>query len=346
MLAGICTDLIWRSFFALMTALLIILVIAPGCIRRLQRYKLGQVVRDDGPQSHLSKTGTPTMGGVLILFAVLVSCLLWGNWHSQYLWLALTVMLGFGCIGLVDDARKLIFKNPKGLAARWKYFWQSVIGLVAAIVVVVMLHEQILWVPFLKGVGINLGLGAILLAYFAIVGSSNAVNLTDGLDGLAALCVVIVAGAFAVIAVAGQQAEWAVYFGLPYLPGGREITVFCLAIVGAGIGFLWFNIYPARVFMGDVGSLALGAALGVVAVLLQQELLLIIMGGIFVAETISVILQVGYFKYSGGKRIFLMAPLHHHFEKKGWPETQVMLRFSLITLVLVFIGLAGVFLRG
>ncbi|WP_235603059.1 phospho-N-acetylmuramoyl-pentapeptide-transferase [Piscirickettsia litoralis] len=304
MLAFLAMDLMWRSFFALITPLIIILLTAPWCIRRLQRYKLGQVVRDDGPESHLSKTGTPTMGGVLILLGVLISCLLWGDWQSQYLWVALVVMLGFGCIGLVDDARKLIFKNPKGLAARWKYFWQSVIGLVAALFAVLMLHEQVLWLPFLKGVGINLGLGAILLAYFAIVGSSNAVNLTDGLDGLATFCVILVAAAFAAIAVVSQNSMWALQFGIPYVQGGSEVVIFCLAIVGAGLGFLWFNIYPARVFMGDVGSLALGAALGVVAVLLQQELLLVIMGGIFVAETVSVILQVGYFKYSGGKRTF------------------------------------------
>jgi phospho-N-acetylmuramoyl-pentapeptide-transferase len=310
--------------------------------------QIGQMVREDGPQSHLSKSGTPTMGGVLILLAVAVSTLLWGDLHQVSLWIALIVMLGFGTIGWVDDYRKLVLKNSKGLPARWKYFWQSV---VAGLVVFYLAKNADLAVntqlilPFFKSTVINLGWWFPILAYFVIVGTSNAVNLTDGLDGLAIMPIVMVAGALGVFAYASSNAVYAHYLAMPYVPNTGELTIFCSAIVGAGLGFLWYNSYPAQIFMGDVGSLALGASLGIVAVIVRQELVLLIMGGLFVLETLSVILQVGYFKYTGGKRLFRMAPLHHHFELKGWPEPKVIVRFWILTVIFVLCGLATLKLR-
>jgi phospho-N-acetylmuramoyl-pentapeptide-transferase len=316
-------------------------------IRRLTSYKIGQTVRDDGPQSHLSKAGTPTMGGALMLVGVGVSTLLWANLGNRYVWLVLLVTLAFGVIGLVDDYKKLVLKNPRGLAARYKYLWQSIVGLGAALYLYAIAAtpaETALLVPYLKDVSFQLGPWYILLTYFVIVGSSNAVNLTDGLDGLAVMPTVLVCGALAVFVYAAGHADFSDYLKVPYIPGIGEVVIFCGALVGAGLGFLWFNAYPAQVFMGDVGALALGAALGVVAVAARQELVLLIMGGVFVAETLSVMLQVGSFKLTG-RRIFRMAPLHHHFELKGWPEPRVIVRFWIVAVILVLVGLASLKLR-
>lgn len=336
-----------RSILALLTALLIALLIGPTVIRRLQILKFGQEVRTNGPQSHLSKQGTPTMGGVMILFAVTLSTLLWANLSNPYIWVALFVFLGYGVIGFVDDYRKVVRKNTDGLVARWKYFWLSVVALVAVSYLYWLGHDTNatrLVVPFFKSIMPQLGIWYIILAYFVIVGTSNAVNLTDGLDGLAIMPTVFVATAFALIAWATGNVEWAKYLYIPYIKFDAELVIFCTAIVGAGLGFLWFNTYPAQVFMGDVGSLALGGALGIVAVLVRQELLLVIMGGVFVVETLSVILQVGSYKLRR-KRIFRMAPIHHHFELKGWPETRVIIRFWILSLVLVLLGLVTLKLR-
>ena len=338
----------FRSILAALTALLVGLFCGPPMIRWLRELQIGQMVRTDGPQSHLSKAGTPTMGGVLILVAITVSCLLWGDLRQGSLWLALFVTSSCGLVGWVDDYRKLVLKNSKGLPGRWKYFWQSVIA-IAAVFYLYMnasmpIHTQ-LTVPFFKTWLINLGPLFPLLAYFVIVGSSNAVNLTDGLDGLAIMPIVMVAGALGVFAYVSSNAVYAHYLSIPFVPNTGELTIFCSAIVGAGLGFLWYNSYPAQVFMGDVGSLALGAALGIVAIIVRQELVLLIMGGLFVIETMSVILQVGYFKYTGGKRLFRMAPLHHHFELKGWSEPKVIVRFWIITVVFVLCGLATLKLR-
>lgn len=336
-----------RGILGVLTALVISLVVGPIMIRKLSYYQIGQSVRDDGPQSHLSKAGTPTMGGALILIAVAVSTLLWADLSNRYVWITLLVTLLFGGIGWVDDYRKVVEKDSRGLPARWKYFWQSVFGLIAAFVLfssATLPQETALIVPMLKEVSIELGAVFILLTYFVIVGSSNAVNLTDGLDGLAIMPTVMVAGALAVFAYLSGNIKFASYLHIPYLPGTGELIVFCGALVGAGLGFLWFNTYPAQVFMGDVGALALGAALGVVAVIVRQEIVLFIMGGVFVMETVSVILQVGSFKLTG-RRIFRMAPLHHHFELKGWPEPRVIVRFWVITVVLVLIGLATLKVR-
>ncbi|MCP0913957.1 MULTISPECIES: phospho-N-acetylmuramoyl-pentapeptide-transferase [Legionella] len=340
--------LTFRSILAALTALLVGLFCGPAMIRWLRGLQIGQMVRDDGPKTHLSKAGTPTMGGVLILLAVTVSTLLWGDLRQASLWLVLLVTLGFGLVGWVDDYRKLVLKNSKGLPARWKYFWQSLIAIVA--VVYLYWHADMpiqtqLTIPFFKNLLIDLGPVFLVLAYFAIVGSSNAVNLTDGLDGLAIMPIVMVAGALGVFAYAASNAVYAHYLAIPYVPNTGELTIFCSAMVGAGLGFLWYNSYPAQVFMGDVGSLALGAALGSVAVVVRQELVLLIMGGLFVLETLSVILQVGYFKYSGGKRLFRMAPLHHHFELKGWSEPKVIVRFWIMTVIFVLCGLATLKLR-
>lgn len=340
--------LTFRSILAALTALLVGLCFGPKMISWLKSLQIGQVVRDDGPQSHLSKSGTPTMGGVLILFAILVSCLLWGDLRQFSLCLALLVLTGFGIIGWVDDYRKLVLKNSKGLPARWKYFWQSLIALAAVTFLYLNANAPIqteLTIPFLKSYGVNLGIWFILLGYFVIVGSSNAVNLTDGLDGLAIMPIVMVAGALGVFAYASSNAVFAHYLTIPFVPNTGELTIFCSAIAGAGLSFLWYNTYPAQVFMGDVGSLALGAALGIVAILIRQELVLLIMGGLFVIETLSVILQVGYFKITGGKRIFRMAPLHHHFELMGWSEPKVIVRFWIITVIFVLCGLATLKLR-
>jgi phospho-N-acetylmuramoyl-pentapeptide-transferase len=336
-----------RGILAVLTALLISFVVGPTMIRRLRRYKIGQTVRDDGPQSHLSKAGTPTMGGALMLVAVAVSTLLWADLGNRYVWLVLLATLAFGAIGLVDDYKKLVLKNPRGLAARYKYLWQSVVGLAAAVYLYAIATtpaETALLVPYLKDVSIQLGPWFILLTYLVIVGSSNAVNLTDGLDGLAVLPTVLVCGALGVFTYAAGHVEISAYLKIPYVPGVGELVVFCGALVGAGLGFLWFNTYPAQVFMGDVGALALGAALGLVAVTSRQELVLLIMGGVFVAETLSVMLQVASFKLTG-RRTFRMAPLHHHFELKGWPEPRVIVRFWIMTVILVLIGLASLKIR-
>jgi phospho-N-acetylmuramoyl-pentapeptide-transferase len=337
-----------RAVLAALTALVISFIIGPRLIRKLTELKIGQPVRDDGPQTHLVKAGTPTMGGALILTAIGVTTLLWADLTNKYVWAALLTLLGFGAIGWVDDWRKVVEKNPRGLASRWKYFWQSVIALIIASWLAWSAHlpaQTDLIVPFFKQVVMPLGVfGFVALAYFVIVGTSNAVNLTDGADGLAILPTVMVAGALGIFAYVAGHAVFAKYLGLPHIPGAGELAVFCGAIAGAGLAFLWFNAYPAEVFMGDVGALALGAALGLVAVVVRQEIVLFIMGGVFVMETVSVMLQVGSFKLRG-KRIFLMAPIHHHFEKKGWKETQVVVRFWIISMMLVLIGLASLKLR-
>jgi phospho-N-acetylmuramoyl-pentapeptide-transferase len=316
-------------------------------IRRLSYYQVGQNVRSDGPQTHLKKSGTPTMGGGLILIAIATSIFLWGDLTNHYIWIILLVTLGFGAVGWIDDYRKLIRKNTKGLPAKWKLFWQSILGLSAALVLFYYARvpaETQLFLPFFKNIIIPLGFFYILFVYFVVVGTSNAVNLTDGLDGLAILPTVMVAGALGIFAYATGNSNFANYLGIPYIPGAGEAAVFCAAIVGAGLGFLWFNTYPAQVFMGDVGSLGLGAALGIIAVIVRQELVLLLMGGVFVCETLSVILQVASYKMTG-RRIFKMAPLHHHFELKGWPEPRVIVRFWIITFVLVLFGLATLKLR-
>jgi len=304
-------------------------------------------VRDDGPQTHLSKAGTPTMGGTLILISIIFSSLMWADLRSPYIWVVVLVTALFGAIGWVDDYRKVFEKNPKGLAARWKYFWQSVIGLVASIYLYSIANDPAdtqLFVPFFKDIALNLGPVFVILSYLMIVGFSNAVNLTDGLDGLAILPTVMVGTALGVIAYLTGHAEFSAYLNIPYIDGAGELGIYCGALAGAGLGFLWFNTYPAQVFMGDVGALALGAALGLVAVIVRHEIVLIIMGGVFVMETASVILQVASFKLTG-KRIFRMAPLHHHFELKGWPEPRVIVRFWIITVILVLVGLATLKLR-
>ena len=337
-----------RAILALLTALLLSLWIGPKVIRRLQLLKFGKVVRNDGPESHFAKKGTPTMGGVMILFAIGVSTLLWADLRNPYVWFSLFVLFGYGAVGFVDDYRKITRKSTDGLVARWKYFWLSVVALVAVFGMYAMGQDTDatrLVVPFFKTVMPQLGIFYIVLAYFVIVGSSNAVNLTDGLDGLAIVPTIMVAGAFALVAWATGNINFAEYLHIPYIKFSAELVVFCTAIVGAGLGFLWFNTYPAQVFMGDVGSLALGGALGVIAVLVRQEFLLLIMGGVFVMETLSVILQVGSYKLRNKQRIFLMAPIHHHFEKKGWPEPRVIVRFWIISLMLVLIGLVTLKLR-
>ncbi len=316
-------------------------------IRRLSRYQIGQMVRDDGPESHLSKAGTPTMGGALILVAIGISTLLWSDLGNRYVWVALLVTFAFGAIGFVDDYKKLVQQDPRGLIARYKYLWQSVAGLSAALFLYYTAENPVetqLIIPFVKDVVIDLGFGYVLLTYLVIVGSSNSVNLTDGLDGLAILPSVMVAGGLGVFAYLAGNAVFARYLGIPFVPGVGEMVVLCGSLMGAGLGFLWFNTYPAQVFMGDVGALALGAALGVIAVLVRQELALMIMGGVFVMETVSVILQVASYKLTG-RRIFRMAPLHHHFELKGWPEPRVIVRFWIVTIILVLVGLASLKIR-
>ena len=336
-----------RSILGVLTALTICFVIGPALIRKLTQYKVGQVVREDGPKTHFAKAGTPTMGGALILIAVFVATLLWADLRNRYIWIILFTTLYFGAIGWVDDYRKLVNKNPRGLSAREKYFWQTVGGFVAAGVLFYTARlptETQLIVPLFKHVVLDLGPWFILLAYFVIVGTSNAVNLTDGLDGLAIMPTAMVAAALGVFAYASGNANFSTYLGIPFIPGASEVLIVCAAIVGASLGFLWFNTYPAMVFMGDVGALGLGAALGVIAVIVRQEIVLFIMGGVFVMETVSVILQVASFKLTG-KRIFRMAPLHHHFELKGWPEPRVIVRFWIISLILVLVGLATLKLR-
>ncbi|GAA0787474.1 phospho-N-acetylmuramoyl-pentapeptide-transferase [Marinobacterium sediminicola] len=344
---GVFRYITLRGIMGILTALGISLFLGPWLIRRLKEKQIGQAVRDDGPQSHLSKAGTPTMGGALILLSIAISTLLWSDLSSRYVWVTLIVTLIFGAVGWVDDWRKVVEKNPRGLPARWKYFWQSIGGIGAAVVLYMTAQSPVetqLIVPFFKDVALDLGIFFVVFTYFVIVGSSNAVNLTDGLDGLAIMPTVMVAGALAVFAYLSGHVQFANYLHIPYVAGSGELIIFCGAIVGAGLGFLWFNTYPAQVFMGDVGALSLGAALGVIAVIVRQELVLVIMGGVFVMETISVILQVASFKLTG-RRIFRMAPIHHHFELKGWPEPRVIVRFWIITVVLVLIGLASLKIR-
>jgi phospho-N-acetylmuramoyl-pentapeptide-transferase len=336
-----------RAILGALTALIISFIIGPVMIRKLTTRKIGQSVRTDGPKSHFDKAGTPTMGGTLILVAVAVSTLLWSNLNNRYVWVILLVTMGFGIIGFVDDYRKVMLGNSDGLSAKAKYLWQSLIGMVAAVflfMTATVPAETQFIVPFFKDVGINMGWFYIVLTYFVIVGTSNAVNLTDGLDGLAIMPTVMVAAGLGVFAYLSGHVEFSKYLAIPFLPQSGELIVFCAALIGAGLGFLWFNAYPAMVFMGDVGALALGAALGVLAVLVRQEIVLVIMGGIFVMETISVIIQVASFKATG-KRVFRMAPIHHHFELKGWPEPRVIVRFWIITFILVLIGLSTLKLR-
>ena len=336
-----------RGILAAGTALAISLLVGPTMIRRLNFHQVGQAVRDDGPESHLSKSGTPTMGGSLILVGIVASCLLWGDLRNAYLWLALFVTLAFGAVGWVDDYRKVAQQDPRGLPARWKYLWQSLAGIAAALYLYIAFDSPVttqLYIPFFKDFAWSMGPLFIVLTYFVIVGASNAVNLTDGLDGLAILPTVMVGTALGIIAYLTGRVDFAEYLHIPYVPGSGELAVFCGAIAGAGLGFLWFNTYPAQVFMGDVGALALGAALGTVAVITRHEIVFFIMGGIFVLETVSVILQVASFKLTG-KRIFRMAPIHHHFELKGWPEPRVIVRFWIITVMLVLFGLATLKLR-
>ncbi|MGB2287589.1 MAG: phospho-N-acetylmuramoyl-pentapeptide-transferase [Porticoccaceae bacterium] len=336
-----------RGILSVLTALAISLLAGPILIRRLNQLQMGQAIRNDGPQSHLSKAGTPTMGGALILLAIFVSTLLWADLHNRYVWVVLGVTFSFGLIGWVDDYRKVVEKNPRGLPGRWKYFWQSIFGFIAAGVLFYTAQtpaETELIVPFFKNFALALGPFYILFTYFVIVGTSNAVNLTDGLDGLAILPTVLVSGALGIIAYLTGNYQFANYLHIPFISGAGELLIFTAALCGAGLGFLWFNTYPAMVFMGDVGALALGAAIGVVAVIVRQEIVLLIMGGVFVMETLSVIMQVVSFKLTG-KRIFRMAPLHHHYELKGWPEPRVIVRFWIITVMLVLFGLATLKLR-
>lgn len=339
--------LTFRAILGVLTAMSLSLFFGPKLIRYLQRMQIGQTVRDDGPESHFSKAGTPTMGGILILGSIVFSTLLWADLSNKYVWVVLTVVTGYGIIGFIDDYRKVIRKDSAGLIARWKYFWQSVIAIGVAFYLYSTAQqpeETALLVPFFKDVMPQLGMMYLLVVYFTVVGTSNAVNLTDGLDGLAIVPTVMVASALAIFAYVTSNVNFAEYLHIPYLPLADELTVVCTAFVGAGLGFLWFNTYPAQVFMGDVGSLALGGALGIIAILVRQELVLIIMGGVFVMETLSVILQVGSYKLRG-ERVFKMAPIHHHYELSGWPEPRVIVRFWIISLVLVLVGLATLKLR-
>lgn len=339
--------LTFRAILGTLTALMISFWIGPVMIRRLGYRQMRQTIRDDGPESHLSKAGTPTMGGALLLVAIGISTLLWADLSNRFVWVVLLTMLSFGAIGWIDDYKKIINKDPKGIGAGYKFLWQSIFGLAAAIFLFVTAKTPVetqLIVPVFKSVVVDLGPFFIVLAYLVIVGSSNAVNFTDGLDGLAIMPAVMVAGALGVFAYLTGNINFSQYLGIPYVSGVGEVLIFCGALVGAGLGFLWFNTYPAMIFMGDIGALALGAALGVLAVVVRQEIVLFIMGGLFVMETLSVIVQVVSFKLTG-KRIFRMAPLHHHYELKGWPEPRVIVRFWIITVILVLIGLATLKVR-
>lgn len=336
-----------RSILGALTALVSALLLGPTIIRQLSSHHVGQVIRDDGPQSHLSKAGTPTMGGTLVIISIFLGTLLWSDLSNRYVWLVMIVTLGFGAIGYWDDYRKLVLKHSRGMPARQKYLCQSVLALGAALYLFFTAKlpvETQLLIPFFKDTYLALGPFFIILTYFVIVGSSNAVNLTDGLDGLAIMPAVMISGALGIFAYLSGNIQFANYLAIPYVPGSGEIVVFCGSLVGAGLGFLWFNTYPAQVFMGDVGALSLGAALGIIAVIVRQEIVFFVMSGIFVLETVSVILQVGSYKLTG-KRIFRMAPIHHHFELKGWPEPRVIVRFWIITFVLVLCGLATLKLR-
>ncbi|UNK48960.1 phospho-N-acetylmuramoyl-pentapeptide-transferase [Lysobacter sp. S4-A87] len=347
-LFGLFSYLTFRGILSALTALALSLWWGPAVIRRLGQLKGGQPIRKDGPQSHFSKAGTPTMGGALILIAVMASVLLWGDLRNKYVWTVLLVMLAFGAIGWYDDWIKIVRRDPNGLKSRWKYLAQSVFGLAAGLYL--YLYADVpaattFYVPFFKSIALPLaGIGFVAIAYFWIVGFSNAVNLTDGLDGLAIMPTVLVACALGIFAYASGHAEFSKYLQIPAVPGAGELVIICAAIAGAGLGFLWFNTYPAMVFMGDIGALALGAVLGTIAVIVRQELVLVIMGGIFVIETLSVMIQVGSFKLTG-KRVFRMAPIHHHFELKGWPEPRVIVRFWIISVVLVLVGLATLKVR-
>jgi phospho-N-acetylmuramoyl-pentapeptide-transferase len=345
---NVFTYLTLRAILAAVSALAIALIAGPWMIERLAALRVGQVVRDDGPQTHFKKAGTPTMGGLLILVAVIVSTLLWADLGNRFVWIVLGVTVLFGLVGFWDDYLKIVRQDPAGLIARYKYFWQSVGGLAAALALWYTAKspsDTTLYLPFLKNFALPLGIVAFtLLTYLLIVGMSNAVNLTDGLDGLAIMPVVMVAAALGVFAYASGNAVFAQYLAIPAVPHAGELLIFCAALVGAGLGFLWFNAYPAQVFMGDIGALSLGAALGTIGVIVRQELVLLVMGGIFVLETASVILQVASFKLTG-KRIFRMAPIHHHFEKKGWAEPKIIVRFWIITFFLVLAGLATLKLR-
>ncbi|ASJ75890.1 phospho-N-acetylmuramoyl-pentapeptide-transferase [Granulosicoccus antarcticus] len=336
-----------RAVFSALTALVICLLVGPGLIRWLAAAKIGQSVRSDGPQTHLIKAGTPTMGGAMIIMAVTLSTLLWSDLAVRQVWVVLFVTIGFGAIGWVDDYRKVVLSNSKGLTAREKLLWQTVVAGLAILILYFSAVERVefeLTFPFFKDVAFYLGWLFIPFGFLVIVGSSNAVNLTDGLDGLAILPSVMVAAGLGLIAYLTGHAVFADYLGIPNIKGAGELTVFCSSLVGAGLGFLWFNTYPAQVFMGDVGALSIGAALGVVAIMVRQEFLLFIMGGIFVMEAVSVILQVGSYKMTG-KRIFRMAPIHHHFELKGWPEPRIIVRFWIITVILVLVGLSTLKIR-
>ena len=336
-----------RAILGALTALIISFIVGPKMIKSLSVNQLGQVVRDDGPETHLLKAGTPTMGGALILTAISVATVLWADLENHYVWIVLFVTLSFGVIGYVDDYKKLVMQDPAGISAKQKLFWQSSAALVAAIALYVTATDEVqtsLLIPYFKDLSIPLGMFQVVVTYFFIVGFSNAVNLTDGLDGLAIMPTVLVGGALGLFAYVTGNTNFSEYLGIPYVAGTGEIMVFCAAMAGAGLGFLWFNTYPAQVFMGDIGALSLGAALGVVAVVVRQEIVLAIMGGVFVVETLSVIIQVSSFKLTG-KRVFRMAPLHHHFELKGWAEPKVIVRFWIITVILVLIGLASLKIR-
>jgi phospho-N-acetylmuramoyl-pentapeptide-transferase len=336
-----------RAILGALTALIISFIVGPKMIKSLSVNQLGQVVRDDGPETHLLKAGTPTMGGALILTAISVATILWADLENHYVWIVLFVTLSFGVIGYVDDYKKLVLQDPAGISAKQKLFWQSSAALVAAIALYVTATDEVqtsLLIPYFKDLSIPLGMFQVVVTYFFIVGFSNAVNLTDGLDGLAIMPTVLVGGALGLFAYVTGNTNFSEYLGIPYVAGTGEIMVFCAAMAGAGLGFLWFNTYPAQVFMGDIGALSLGAALGAVAVVVRQEIVLAIMGGVFVVETLSVIIQVSSFKLTG-KRVFRMAPLHHHFELKGWAEPKVIVRFWIITVILVLIGLASLKIR-
>ena len=339
--------LTFRSIMSALTALAFSLLAGPAVIRKLAAMKAGQVVRSDGPQSHLAKAGTPTMGGALILLAVGIATLLWMDLRNRYVWIVLGVTFAFGAIGFYDDYKKIVLKDSRGLAARWKYFWQSVFALAVALALYLTAQtpaETALFVPLFKQVALPLGVLFVPLAYFMIAGFSNAVNLTDGLDGLAIMPSVLVVTALGAFAYLAGNRVFSEYLGIPSIPGAGELAIYCGALAGAGLGFLWFNAYPAQVFMGDIGALAIGAALATVAVVVRQEIVLLVMGGVFVMETVSVMLQVASFKLTG-KRIFRMAPIHHHFELKGWHESRVIVRFWIISVVLVLIGLATLKVR-
>ena len=336
-----------RAILGALTALVLSFIIGPRMIRRLSVNQLGQPVRDDGPETHLLKAGTPTMGGALILTAIAFSTLLWADLENLYVWIVLFVTLSFGVIGYVDDYKKLVLQDPAGISAAQKLFWQSSAALIAAIALYVTSTDEVqtsLLIPYFKDLAIPLGLFQVVVTYFFIVGFSNAVNLTDGLDGLAIMPTVLVGGALGIFAYVTGNINFSGYLGIPYVAGTGEILVFCTSLAGAGLGFLWFNTYPAQVFMGDIGALSLGAALGIVAVVVRQEIVLAIMGGVFVVETLSVMIQVASFKLTG-RRVFRMAPLHHHFELKGWAEPKVIVRFWIITVILVLIGLASLKIR-